>query len=67
MLRRVPPFEACGETIGFKPWGSTLSPGCRLAPFLKCVEEIDAPPVSICPEMWMGLNLRRSTPPQVFN
>ena len=21
MLRRVPPYEACGEAVGFSPWG----------------------------------------------
>jgi hypothetical protein len=23
MLRRVPPFEACGRAMSFSPWGST--------------------------------------------
>jgi len=25
MLRRVPPFEACGGATGFGPWGSTTT------------------------------------------
>ena len=25
MLRRVPPYEACGGATGFSPWGSTFS------------------------------------------
>jgi hypothetical protein len=25
MLRRVPPYEACGGAMGFSPWGSTLN------------------------------------------
>ena len=27
MLRRVPPEEACGGAMGFRPWGSTSDEG----------------------------------------
>jgi mRNA interferase MazF len=38
MLRRVPPFEACGEAMCFSPWGSTDLTAAKLRPALVIYE-----------------------------